>query len=132
MRHGLSSDLGFSAADRDENVRRVAHAARLMTDAGLIVLVSFISPRRAQRAQARALFGADEFIEVFVDTPLAVCEQRDVKGLYARARAGEIADFTGIDAAYEAPEAPELRLQTAGADVDALARTVVDRLLKDV
>ncbi len=129
LRHGLNSDLGFSAADRDENIRRVAHAARLMTDAGLIVLVSFISPLAAQRARARALFAPGEFIEVFVDTPLALCEQRDVKGLYARARAGQIADFTGIDAPYEAPEAPELHLHAAAADVDQLARRVVEHLL---
>ena len=106
VRHGLNKDLGFTDADRVENVRRVAEVAGLMVDAGLIVLVSFISPFRAERALARAIVAADEFCEVFVDTPLAVAEQRDPKGLYAKARRGELPNFTGIDSPYERPEQP--------------------------
>ena len=112
VRHGLSRDLGFTAADRVENIRRVAEVARLMVDAGLIVLVSFISPYRAERRMARQLFDADEFIEVFVDAPLAECERRDPKGLYAKARRGELENFTGIDSAYEPPESADVRVQT--------------------
>lgn len=112
VRHGLNRDLGFSKTDRAENVRRVAEVARLMVDAGLIVIVSLISPFRAERAFARSLFGPEEFIEVYLDTPLAVCERRDPKGLYARARKGEITEFTGIGSPYEPPLAPDLRLCT--------------------
>jgi bifunctional enzyme CysN/CysC len=115
LRHGLNRDLGFTAADRVENVRRVAEVARLMVDAGLIVVVSLISPFRAERQLARERFAAGEFIEVFVDAPLAECERRDPKGLYAKARRGELTNFTGIDSAYEPPEAPELHLLTAQA-----------------
>jgi bifunctional enzyme CysN/CysC len=110
VRHGLNRDLGFTDEDRVENIRRVAEVARLMADAGLIVLVSFISPFRAERQMARERFAPGEFIEVFVDVPLAVAEARDLKGLYAKARAGQIPNFTGIDSPYEAPEAPELHL----------------------
>ncbi len=112
VRHGLNRDLGFSAADRDENIRRVAEVARLMVDAGLIVIVAFISPFRAQRDAARALFDSGEFVEIFVDATLARCEQRDTKGLYAKARQGLISDFTGLDSPYEPPLAPELHLKT--------------------
>ena len=129
VRHGLNRDLGFTEEDRVENVRRVAHVARLMTDAGLIVLVSFISPFRAERAAARALFDDGDFIEVFVDTPLAEAERRDVKGLYAKARRGDLPNFTGIDSPYEAPEAAELVLDTMAEGADALARRVIDLLL---
>ena len=115
VRHGLNRDLGFTEADRVENIRRVAEVARLMVDAGLIVLVSFISPYRSERLMARGLFAEGEFLEVFVDTPLEVCEERDSKGLYAKARRGELKNFTGIDSAYEAPETPEVHL-SAGAD----------------
>ncbi len=104
VRHGLNKDLGFTAEDRVENIRRVAEVAKLMVDAGLIVLVSFISPFRAERRMARELFEVGEFVEVYIDTPLAVAEQRDVKGLYAKARAGKIPNFTGIDSPYEVPE----------------------------
>jgi bifunctional enzyme CysN/CysC len=131
VRHGLNKDLGFSDEDRVENIRRVAEVARLMVDAGLIVLVSFISPFRAERRMARELFDDGEFIEVFVDTPLAVAESRDVKGLYAKARAGKIPNFTGIDSPYEVPEAPELRLDTQSETPEALAERVVKRLLRD-
>lgn len=130
VRHGLNRDLGFTAEDRVENIRRVAEVAKLMTDAGLIVLVSFISPFRSERRMARELFRGDAFHEVFVDTPLEICEQRDQKGLYAKARAGELANFTGIDSPYEPPEAPELHLQTAQANADDLAQRVTDHLLQ--
>ncbi len=129
VRHGLNADLGFSDADRAENIRRVAAVARLMADAGLIVLVSFISPFRAERAAARAAAGDVEFVEVFVDTPLGAAEARDAKGLYAKARAGQLPNFTGIDSPYEAPEAPELRLDTTRLTAEAAADTIIDRLL---
>ena len=112
VRHGLNRDLGFTEADRVENIRRVAEVARLMVDAGLVVIVSFISPFRAERRMARRLFGAGEFLEVFVDTPLEECERRDPKGLYAKARRGELKNFTGIDSGYERPDAAEVRLDT--------------------
>ena len=117
VRHGLNRDLGFTEADRVENVRRVAEVAKLMVDAGLIVLVSFISPYRAERLMARELFGDGEFMEVFVDTPLEECERRDPKGLYAKARRGELKNFTGIDSAYEAPESPEIHLRSGARSV---------------
>ena len=131
VRHGLNKDLGFTDEDRVENIRRVAEVAKLMTDAGLIVLVSFISPFRAEREMARALFGEGEFLEVFVDTPLAVAEQRDVKGLYAKARAGQLRNFTGIDSPYEAPERPEVHLQADRADPVDLAEQVIRALDAD-
>ena len=128
VRHGLNKDLGFTDEDRVENIRRVAEVARLMTDAGLIVLVSFISPFRAEREMARRLFADGQFLEVFVDVPLAVAEARDSKGLYAKARRGELANFTGIDSPYEAPEAPDLRLDASGEDPAALADAVIRAL----
>jgi adenylyl-sulfate kinase len=112
LRRGLNRDLGFTDADRSENIRRTAEVARLMVDAGLIVIVSLISPFRVDRAFARSCFASDRFCEVFVDAPLAVCEQRDPKGLYAKARRGELARMTGIDSPYEPPEQPELHLHT--------------------
>ncbi|MFY9343859.1 MAG: adenylyl-sulfate kinase [Planctomycetota bacterium] len=112
IRHGLCSDLGFAAADRSENIRRIGHVAALLADAGVLVLTAFISPFRADRAAARALLGGD-FVEVFIDAPLAACEARDPKGLYKKARAGQIPDFTGISSPYEPPERPELHLRTA-------------------
>jgi bifunctional enzyme CysN/CysC len=129
VRHGLNKDLGFTDEDRVENIRRVAEVARLMVDAGLIVLVSFISPFRAERRMARDLFEPGEFVEVFVDTPLAVAEERDVKGLYAKARAGRIPNFTGIDSPYEAPENAELVLDTVHEAPEAAAEKVIARLL---
>ncbi|HEY1142221.1 MAG TPA: adenylyl-sulfate kinase, partial [Lysobacter sp.] len=129
VRHGLNKDLGFTDEDRVENIRRVAEVARLMSDAGLIVLVSFISPFRAERRMARELFAPGEFVEVFVDTPLAVAEKRDVKGLYAKARAGQLRNFTGIDSPYEAPEAAELSLDTVTDDAEHSAQRVIDFLL---
>ena len=128
VRHGLNKDLGFTDEDRVENIRRVAEVAKLMTDAGLVVLVSFISPFRAERDMARALFPPGEFLEVYVDTSLAEAERRDVKGLYAKARRGELRNFTGIDSPYEAPETPELHLHTEGADPAILADQVVRAL----
>ncbi len=110
VRHGLCRDLGFSDDDRKENIRRVGEVAKLMVDAGLVVLTAFISPHRAERQMVRDLLGTGQFVEVFVDTPLAVCEARDPKGLYKKARAGELRNFTGIDSVYEAPDAPEIHL----------------------
>ncbi|NMG76351.1 sulfate adenylyltransferase subunit CysN [Aromatoleum diolicum] len=112
VRHGLNKDLGFTEADRVENIRRVAEVAKLMVDAGLIVITAFISPFRAERQMARSLMGDGEFLEVFIDTPLDVAEQRDVKGLYKKARRGELKNFTGIDSPYEAPEQPDVRIDT--------------------
>lgn len=112
VRHGLNRDLGFTNADRAENIRRAAEVARLMVDAGLIVIVSFISPFRAERAFARSLFDAGEFVEVYVDAPINECIRRDPKGLYAKAQRGELRFMTGIDSAYEPPEAPEVHLRT--------------------
>lgn len=126
VRGGLNRDLGFTDADRVENVRRVAEVARLMTDAGLIVLVAFISPFRAERDMARALMPSGEFLEIHVDAPLSVVEARDVKGLYTRARAGRLANFTGIDSPYEAPEAPDLRIDTATCSPEQAADLVLD------
>jgi bifunctional enzyme CysN/CysC len=128
VRHGLNKDLGFTEADRVENIRRVAEVSRLMVDAGLVVLVSFISPFRAERRLARDRVGPGEFCEVFVDTPLAVAEQRDVKGLYAKARRGELTNFTGIDSPYEPPEAPEVHLDTTAMTPAEAAQRVVDKL----
>ncbi|MBA2077459.1 adenylyl-sulfate kinase [Rhodanobacter sp. PCA2] len=129
IRHGINKDLGFTPEDRVENIRRIGEVAHLMVDAGLIVLVSAISPYRSERDSVRELFDAGEFIEVFVDTPLAECEQRDPKGLYRKARAGEIRNFTGIDAPYEAPEAPEVHLHTAGERAERLAEQMTEQLL---
>ena len=112
LRHGLNRDLGFSPQDRTENIRRVGEVARLFTDAGVVCITAFISPYRADRAQARVLQQEGDFLEVYVNTPLEVCEARDPKGLYRRARAGEIANFTGISAPYEHPESPEIELRT--------------------
>ena len=125
LRHGLNRDLGFTDADRVENIRRVAEVARLMTDAGLIVLVSFISPFREERRMARERMEPGEFLEIFIDVPLAVAEARDVKGLYAKARAGQLSHFTGIDSPYEAPEAPELRIDAAACSVDEAAERII-------
>ncbi len=129
VRHGLNKDLGFTDEDRVENIRRVAEVAKLMVDSGLIVLVSFISPFRAERRMARELFDGGEFVEVFIDTPLELAEKRDVKGLYAKARAGEIKHFTGIDSPYEQPENAEVVLQTADATAESLAEQLVKAVL---
>ena len=130
IRMGLNGDLGFSAGDRDENVRRVAEVGRLFADSGVVALIPLVSPYRAARDNARALHEAADvpFYEVFVDTPIELCEQRDVKGLYAKARAGEIKGFTGIDDPYEAPVAPELRLVPDDGDAEEMAAKVIDLL----
>jgi bifunctional enzyme CysN/CysC len=130
VRHGLNRDLGFTDADRVENIRRVAEVSKLFVDAGLIVMVSFISPFRAERDMARSLFAAGEFLELYVDTPIEVCEQRDPKGLYRKARAGQLKNFTGIDSAYEAPEHPEIRLRSGEQPAEALVEQVL-RALSD-
>jgi bifunctional enzyme CysN/CysC len=128
VRHGLNRDLGFTEADRVENIRRVAEVAKLMVDAGLVVLVSFISPFRAERRMARALFAEGEFVEIFVDTPLEECEKRDPKGLYAKARRGELKNFTGIDSEYEPPESCEIRLQTTRLAPEACVERILGQL----
>jgi bifunctional enzyme CysN/CysC len=128
VRHGLNHDLGFTDADRVENIRRVGEVARLMADAGLVVLVSFISPFRAERDLARSLAGDGRFCEVHVDTPLAEAEARDVKGLYRKARAGQLPNFTGIDSPYEAPEAPEVRIDTTATEPGGAAEAIIDQL----
>ena len=128
VRHGLNRDLGFTDADRVENIRRVAEVAKLMADAGLIVLVSFISPFRAERRLARELMAPDEFFEVFVDTPLGAAEKRDVKGLYKKARAGHLKNFTGVDSPYEPPDAPEIHIDTTKVDAADAATLIVARL----
>ena len=130
LRHGLNRDLGFTEADRVENIRRIGEVAKLMTEAGLIVLCSFISPFHAERRMVRELLDEGEFVEVFVDTPLDVCIARDPKGLYARALAGEIKNFTGVDQAYEVPEHAEIHLDAARADADRLAREVIEELAR--
>ena len=125
VRHGLNKDLGFTAADRVENIRRVGEVARLCVDAGLIVLCSFISPFRAERAAVRSLLDEAEFVEIHVTAPLEVCERRDPKGLYAKCRAGQLPNFTGIDSPYEEPENPDLILDTTSAPAAELAQRVV-------
>ncbi|MGE5816506.1 MAG: sulfate adenylyltransferase subunit CysN [Deltaproteobacteria bacterium] len=128
IRHGLNRDLGFTEEDRVENIRRVAEVAKLLVDAGLIVMVAFISPYRAERELARSLFDEGEFIEIFVDTPLEECERRDVKGLYAKARRGELKNFTAIDSAYEPPESPEIHLRTLGTRPEACVDQIMHSL----
>jgi bifunctional enzyme CysN/CysC len=129
VRHGLNKDLGFTEADRIENIRRVGEVAKLMTDAGLIVLTAFISPFRAERELVRGMIPEGEFIEIFIDTPLEVAEQRDVKGLYKKARSGQLKNFTGIDSPYEAPENPEIRIDTTTTSPEDAAEQIVQRLL---
>ncbi len=129
VRHGLNKDLGFTEADRIENIRRVGEVAKLMTDAGLIVITAFISPFRAEREMVRAMLPEGEFLEIFIDTPLAEAERRDVKGLYKKARAGQLKNFTGIDSPYEAPQAPEIRIDTTAMTAEEAADLIVERLL---
>jgi len=125
LRLGLNRDLGFSDADRSENIRRTAEVARLMVDAGLIVVVSLISPFRADREFARSRFATDRFCEIFIDAPLRICEERDPKGLYAKARRGELMRMTGIDSPYEPPERPDLRLHTDTEDVEVCVERIL-------
>jgi bifunctional enzyme CysN/CysC len=128
VRHGLNKDLGFSETDRIENIRRVGEVGKLMVDAGLIVLVSFISPFRSERRMSRELLAAHEFIEIFIDTPLGIAEQRDPKGLYRKARRGELKNFTGIDSPYEAPEHPEIRIDTTAQSAEQAAELIISHL----
>src|SRR5206468_6293284 len=128
IRHGLNKNLGFSPTDRTENIRRIGEVAKLFTDAGMVALTAFISPYRADRDQVRAIMQPGDFIEVLVDCPLEVCEQRDVKGLYQKARAGQIPEFTGISAPYEPPLEPELTLRTHTQPVEESARQVLSHL----
>jgi bifunctional enzyme CysN/CysC len=130
VRHGLNKTLGFTDADRVENIRRIAEVAKLMVDAGLIVSTAFISPFRAERQMARALLAEGEFIEIYIDTPLSVAERRDPKGLYQKARSGALKNFTGIDSPYEAPEKPELRIDTTAHSPEEAAEIIVDYLQK--
>ena len=130
VRHGLCKDLGFSDADREENIRRIGEVAKLFLDSGVIVLTAFVSPFRADRDKARSLVEDGDFIEVFCSADLGVCEERDTKGLYAKARAGEIKEFTGISSPYEAPEAPELSVDTGSAALEACVEQVVNALIE--
>ena len=129
VRHGLNNDLGFTDADRVENIRRVAEVAKLMVDAGLIVITAFISPFISEREYARKIFADDEFIEVFVDAPLEVCEARDPKGLYKKARSGQLTNFTGIDSEYQKPKNPEIVLESVKKNPGELADYVLDYLI---
>jgi adenylylsulfate kinase len=129
VRHGLCGDLGFSDHDRVENIRRVSEVAKLFMEAGVIILTAFISPFRADRNKARSLIGQD-FVEIYCQCPLEVCEQRDVKGLYRRARAGEIKEFTGISSPYESPEHPELIIDTSQKDIDKCVDEILDYLVR--
>jgi len=128
VRHGLCKDLGFSDADREENIRRIGEVAKLFLDAGVVVLTAFVSPFQADRQRARDLVEAGDFIEIHCAADLAVCEQRDTKGLYAKARAGEIKEFTGISSPYEAPESPELRIDTGSQSLEQSVAQVLDHL----
>ena len=128
IRHGLNKDLGFTEADRVENIRRIGEVTRLMVDAGLIVLTAFISPFRAERDMVRTMLPEGEFIEIFVDTPLEIAEERDVKGLYKKARAGELKNFTGIDSPYEPPENPDIRINTSDMTADEAAEVIIREL----
>ena len=132
VRTGINNNLGFSEADRTENIRRIAEVAKLFAGSGAVTICCFVSPTIAIRKQAKAIIGAEDFIEVFVDTPLEECERRDVKGLYAKARAGEVKDFTGISAPFEAPEKPDVRLETAGREPEATIDDLYEHLLPRV
>jgi bifunctional enzyme CysN/CysC len=129
VRHGLNKDLGFTDADRIENIRRVGEVAKLMTDAGLIVITAFISPFRSERDLVRNMVAGGEFIEVFIDTPLSVAEQRDIKGLYAKARSGQLKNFTGIDSPYEPPQSPDIHIDTTKLTVEAAADLIVSKII---
>jgi len=129
VRHGLNKDLGFTDADRIENIRRVGEVAKLMTDAGLIVITAFISPFRSERQMVRDMMASSEFVEVFIDTPLSVAEGRDVKGLYTKARSSQLKNFTGIDSPYEASETPEIHIDTTAMSIDEAADEICNKLL---
>lgn len=129
LRNGLNSDLSFSQADRSENIRRVANVAKLMVDAGDVVICALISPLKSDRDYAKSLFGSDEFFEVFIDTPIAVCKRRDPKGLYAKVSRGEIFNFTGIDSPYESPQKPDMWVKTADISAAEAAGLILEHLL---
>lgn len=129
IRGGINSNLGFSLEDREENIRRIAEVAKLFVDTGLLVLCSFVSPTIAIRQKARDIIGSADFVEIFVDTPLEECERRDVKGLYRKARAGEIKGFTGIDSPYEAPKDADVTLKTVGSTVDDLVNDLLAKIV---
>ena len=130
VRHGLCGDLGFTAKDREENIRRIGEMAKLFMEACVIVLTAFISPYRADRERVRGMVAHGDFIEIYCDSSIEVCESRDVKGLYKKARAGQIADFTGISSPYEAPEKPELAVNTGAAELDACVKQVIDEMMQ--
>ena len=130
VRHGLNGDLGFSDIDRIENIRRISEVAKLFIDSGTIVSTAFISPFATDRALAKAMLEAGEYIEVYIDTPIDVCEQRDPKGLYKKARAGEIKDFTGIDSTYDVPEQPAIHVKTAEKSIEQCAKQIIDFLIE--
>ena len=132
IRHGLNKDLGFTEADRIENIRRIGEVSKLMTTAGLIVITAFISPFQSERNMVRELVDAGEFIEIFVDTPLQIAEKRDVKGLYAKARAGELKNFTGIDSPYERPSKPEITIDTSELSIDEAAEIIIKYYLSSI
>ena len=132
IRHGLNKDLGFTEADRIENIRRIGEVSKLMADAGLIVITAFISPFRSERNMVRELVDTGEFIEIFVDTPLQIAEKRDVKGLYAKARAGELKNFTGIDSPYERPSKPEITIDTSELSIDEAAEIIIKYYLSSI
>lgn len=132
IRHGLNKDLGFTDADRIENIRRVGEVAKLMTDAGLIVLAAFISPFRAERQMVRDMIAPGEFLEVFIDAPISVAEQRDVKGLYAKARSGQLTNFTGVDSPYEPPECPDIIIETTEITVEQAADKIIQYLVSEL
>lgn len=130
VRHGLCGDLGFSAQDRVENIRRIGEMAKLFMEAGVIVLTAFISPYRADRERVRGMVAHGDFIEIYCDSPISVCESRDVKGLYKKARAGQISEFTGISSPYEAPDKPELTVDTGTAELDACVQQVIGEMMQ--
>ena len=129
MRQGLNKDLGFSNVDRVENMRRVGQVAKLMTDAGLLVIVAFISPFRSEREMVRQMMSPNEFIEVFIDTPLSVVENRDVKGLYAKARSGQLKNLTGIDSPYEIPNSPDIHIKTINKTIDEATEQILRKII---
>jgi adenylyl-sulfate kinase len=132
IRHGLNSNLDFSESGRHENIRRIGEVSKLFVDAGIVVLTAFISPFKSDRAMVRSLVEADEFVEVFVDCPIEICEQRDVKGLYKKARAGEISAFTGISSPFENPEHPEITIPTSACTIEDAAKLITNHVLKQI
>ncbi len=132
IRHGLNSNLDFSESGRHENIRRIGEVSKLFVDAGIVVLTAFISPFKSDRAMVRLLVEADEFMEVFVDCPIEICEQRDVKGLYKKARAGEIPEFTGISSPFENPEHPEITIPTSACTIEDAAKLITNHVLKQI